>query len=258
MKILAIGNSFSEDATYYLKKQADSANVKLRVVNLYIGGCPIAAHAANIKADVQSYRYEENGVITERVVSIREALCEEAWDIVTVQQQSGNAGIYESYEELGVILDCIRQHAPQAKIMFHQTWGYEHGSDHPDFAFYQNDQATMVQAIRETTLRVCREQGISDIIASGELIAALRKTPVFDYKKKGISLCRDGYHMSLVYGRYALGLAWLSTFGVDVSKVSFIPQEKDIINGYVLENFVCEPEKIALIRQIAAQGAWKL
>ncbi len=258
MKLLCIGNSFSEDATYYLKKQADSADFPLTVVNLYIGGCSVSTHAANICADAPLYRYERNGIITARKTSVCEALREEAWDVVTVQQQSGNAGLYEGYEKIGVILDCIKANAPQAKILFHQTWGYEIDSDHPDFAHYQNDQATMVNAIRETSLRVCREQGIGQIISCGELIAALRKSPDFDYQNGGESLCRDGFHMHLVYGRYALGLCFLKALGGEVEKVSFVPKWEDIINGYAMDAFSCEQEKLARIKHTVMAGGFEL
>ena len=47
MNILAIGNSFSQDATRYLKQIGDSSLTDLYVVNLYIGGCPLERHADN-------------------------------------------------------------------------------------------------------------------------------------------------------------------------------------------------------------------
>ena len=48
MKILAIGNSFSEDAMYYLKNIADADGVEVKAVNLYIGGCNLERHWKNI------------------------------------------------------------------------------------------------------------------------------------------------------------------------------------------------------------------
>ena len=48
MKILAIGNSFSQDATRYLQDIAASAGENLFVRNLYIGGCSLEMHAKNI------------------------------------------------------------------------------------------------------------------------------------------------------------------------------------------------------------------
>ena len=42
--VLAIGNSFSQDATHYLHQIAASDNVEMKVVNLYIGGCSLEQH----------------------------------------------------------------------------------------------------------------------------------------------------------------------------------------------------------------------
>ena len=38
----------------------------------------------------------------------------------------------------------------------------------------------------------------------------MRETvPEFDYQNGGLSLCRDGFHLSLDYGRYAAAATWL-------------------------------------------------
>lgn len=44
MNILAIGNSFSQDATRYLHGIARSMGKKWNTANLYIGGCSIDRH----------------------------------------------------------------------------------------------------------------------------------------------------------------------------------------------------------------------
>ena len=48
MKILAIGNSFSEDACRYIHKIAAADGQNIKTVNLYIGGCPLKTHYYNI------------------------------------------------------------------------------------------------------------------------------------------------------------------------------------------------------------------
>ena len=60
MKILAIGNSFSQDATKYLQSVAKSAGEDLFVRNIYIGGCSLERHALNIKTGEAAYGYEED------------------------------------------------------------------------------------------------------------------------------------------------------------------------------------------------------
>ena len=55
MKILAIGNSFSQDATRYLREIAKSNGDKIKVINLFIGGCPLYKHYLNILQNKESY-----------------------------------------------------------------------------------------------------------------------------------------------------------------------------------------------------------
>ena len=39
MKLLAVGNSFSQDACTFLHQTAQAQGLDLEVTNLYIGGC---------------------------------------------------------------------------------------------------------------------------------------------------------------------------------------------------------------------------
>ena len=90
LKILAIGNSFSQDAARYLHAMAESAGQKLKIVNLYIGGCPLERHWDNVVNDAAEYSHEVNGAERDQWCSIRQALQEDVWDIVTLQQASGD------------------------------------------------------------------------------------------------------------------------------------------------------------------------
>ena len=80
--ILAIGNSFSEDATCYLHQIAEAAGIGTYIVNLYIGGCSLEQHWQNMISGEALYQYQENGAITERYVSIEEVLKERSWDYI--------------------------------------------------------------------------------------------------------------------------------------------------------------------------------
>ena len=71
IKILAIGNSFSQDATYYLHQIAAADDVDIKVVNLYIGGCSLERHWNNIQNEAEEYLLEENGCSCFRSLSIR-------------------------------------------------------------------------------------------------------------------------------------------------------------------------------------------
>ena len=61
MKVLSIGNSFSQDAHKYLHKLAASNGLDINTVNLYIGGCTLEQHWQNITADRAEYDLEYDG-----------------------------------------------------------------------------------------------------------------------------------------------------------------------------------------------------
>ena len=50
VRILAIGNSFSEDAAYYVHPMAAAAGIDVKIVNLYIGGCSLETHWRNMES----------------------------------------------------------------------------------------------------------------------------------------------------------------------------------------------------------------
>ncbi|HBI72900.1 MAG TPA: DUF4886 domain-containing protein [Lachnospiraceae bacterium] len=240
IKILAIGNSFSQDATAYLHDIAKAAGKDTKVVNLYIGGCSLETHWNNIVADAALYDYELNGQSTGSKISIRQALQEEAWDYVTLQQVSGDSGILSTYDPyLGNISKYVREYAPGSEQLLHQTWAYEIDSDHPDFAKYHKNQGEMYRAITEAYHKLAKESSLR-VIPSGKVIQELRALPAFDYPNGGISLCRDGFHMNCLYGRYALAATWFE----------FILQDSIIENTFLPGNGEeVDRSKIKLIKE---------
>ncbi len=227
-KVLAIGNSFSVDALFYFSQIAEAAGEEVSTLNLYIGGCSLQQHADNLKTGERSYICYLNGKETDCSISIAEALRKEHWDIVTIQQASHDSGIPESYEPYGTeLLAYIRENAPQAEVWFHKTWAYEQGSDHPDFPRYDCDQVKMYQAISKAAAAFTQKHMLP-VIPSGDVIQALRRLPEFDFPKGGQSLCRDGFHLSETYGRYAAAAAWFEKLlRRDIRSNAFIPEGAD-------------------------------
>ena len=208
IKILAIGNSFSQDSTSPLQLLTD----KIMVRNLYIPGCSLDMHTTNIENDSAEYELQENGEKMQNTfVSIKEALTSDKWDYVTVQQVSGRSGIYDSfYPYLDELLKYVRE-LSDAEIVLHETWSYEIGSGHPDFGKYNFDREQMALAIKETYEKVSVKENLR-IIRVGEAVQRLRTKPSFDYKNGGVSLNRDGFHLSLNYGRLLAASVWCKFF----------------------------------------------
>ena len=224
MKILFIGNSFSQDATRYIQ---DISRGELFVRNLYIGGCSLAMHAENIKENRESYDFETDAVAT-RKISIKEALSLERWDVISIQQVSGDSGRIDTYEPyMGYVVNYLRENAPDARLVFHRTWSYEAGSTHPHFPLYGSDRDKMFAAIVEASTAMADKYGL-EIIPSGDAVQAARKIPDFDVTRGGVSLHRDGFHLSLDYGRYLAGLVLYRFFtGKATSFVAYEPEGTD-------------------------------
>lgn len=224
LNVLAIGNSFSVDATRYLHQVAEAAGVDTKIVNLHIGGCPLERHWRNIESGERAYNYQLNGVITERSASIAEVLEEETWDYIITQQVSHDSGWLISYEPfLGLILNYLKEKAPNAKILMQETWAYEIGSTHSNFMRYNRNPQEMYDKLHSCYTQMAAKYGL-ELIPSGSVIQKVRSLPEFNLQEGGMSLYRDGFHMSYNYGRFLVACVWAKKlFGVAVKDVTYVP-----------------------------------
>lgn len=247
--VLAIGNSFSQDATHFLHQIAAADNVAMKVVNLYIGGCSLERHWHNITTDAAEYLYERDGQPTERYVSVREALQEEEWDFIVTQQASHDSGWQDTYEPfLTSMAGYLREQCPGARILLQETWAYETDSTHSKFARYHNDQMEMYQRLRDAYTAASKRVGLA-LIPCGDIIQKLRGTEPFRYGGGGMSLCRDGFHMSYLYGRYTLAAAWYRAMtGRSLKGNAYIP-ESGLAAGEE-----ARPELLELIRRTVEEA----
>ena len=223
MNILAIGNSFSEDATRYLHEVAKADGEELTVVNLYIGGCSLDRHYRNMMSGEKAYELHFNGKKTGFFVSLDEALLNREWDVVTLQQASHKSFDSKSYNPyIGELASHVRKCSPKARIYVHQTWAYEAGSDRLlNVAGYETPEQMLSDVIRSYDA-AAKEIDADGIIRSGELFARLLDN--------GIErVHRDTFHASLPLGRYALALLWYVTlFGKGISDVEICKLEECI------------------------------
>ena len=201
MKILAIGNSFSSDATRYLHKIARAAGEKLTVVNLYIGGCTLERHFRNMLSEEQAYELQINGESSGFKVSLKEALLNRPWDVITFQQASHDSTRYETYQPyLSELSAYVKRMCPGAQQIIHQTWAYEDGSAKLEGRDYMTS-TDMLGDIKEAYEHAAVAIDADDLIPSGELFGLLLDS--------GIErLHRDTYHAGYGVGRYALALLW--------------------------------------------------
>lgn len=228
MNILAIGNSFSQDATRYLHGIAKADGEDLNVVNLYIGGCSLEKHYNNMLSDEKTYELQYNGIRTEFLVSLSKALLNRSWDIVTIQQASHLSFDYESYEPYATELAAyVRRHSPGARLYIHQTWAYEDGSNRLSAVAKYDSFASMQMDVISAYNKAAKSINADGIIPSGELFLTLLNSGI-------TRIHRDTFHASLGIGRYALGLLWYQTLmGKSVLENTFSDFDEDISDGDV-------------------------
>ena len=215
MQILAIGNSFSQDAMRYLHEVAKADGVKLTTVNLYIGGCSLYRHFQNIMADNKAYAMEFNGQTTGFEASIKEALLTREWNAVTFQQVSGNSKNYNTFQPyLNELSAYTEKYAPKAKQYLHQTWAYEDESTRLVTEQGFATSADMFKEVENSYNLAKDEINASGLIPSGELMLLM--------SQKGIKVHRDTFHASFGAARYGLALLWYGYFtGNDVMANKF-------------------------------------
>lgn len=226
IRVLAIGNSFSQDALeFYLHGLAKAAHIPVVIGNLSIGGASLDRHWNNASTNEPAYSYRKITADGEKQnqgnVSMAVALSDEAWDYVSFQQVSQDAGIFETFvEPLPRLYNYVRENLPSrdVKFIFHQTWAYAQDATHGGFKNYNRNQRTMYQAIVDVSKKVRDLIPIDRIVPSGTAIQNGRTSVIGDH------FCRDGFHLDVHIGRYTAAATWFEVlFGRSVVGNPFRP-----------------------------------
>ena len=130
VKLLTIGNSFSANATHYLGDLAKAGGHTLIHQPLVIGGASFQVHAE--KAQKHEADPKDKAGLYTSGRGLKENLELQKWDYVTIQQASIKSHDFATYQPYaGWLRDYITKHAPQAKLLVHETWEYR--KDDPRF-----------------------------------------------------------------------------------------------------------------------------
>lgn len=131
VRVFAVGNSFSGDATRMLGELAKAGGHTLVLGTGSIPGGTMRQHWEKVtkhEADPQ----DPDGLYSSKK-SLRQALSEQRWDFVTLQQASFFSHDPATYRPFGPALyGYVRALAPGAEILVHQTWAYR--VDDPRFS----------------------------------------------------------------------------------------------------------------------------
>lgn len=230
-RVLTIGNSFSQDAVeQYLYELAEAAGQDLVIGSMVIGGCDLDKHWTNMQNDNADYFYRkidrrvDNGEKKEtKDYKLSQALVDEKWDYISLQQVSGKSGLYETYTNLPNLIASVKKVRPDANIVLHQTWAYASNSTHSDFKNYNQNQNAMYTAIVETVNKAKSDNPeITMIVPSGTAIQNGRTSYLGDTFNRP-----DGtmyYHLETTYGRYTAACTWFSALLGDVRHNTYQPE----------------------------------
>ncbi len=229
LKILAVGNSFSTDSMQYLFGILENAGVEsITLGNLYYGGCSLAQHVTFAKNNSASYTYYKNTSgewVSTKSYTIENALADEEWDFISLQQTSKTCGIKSSYNiYLNDLVTYVKGKCPNAKLIWNMTWAYQQDSTHASFPNYDKDQKKMYDMI----IDVMNDCIISDT-RFDLYIPCMTSIQNARTSFLGDTLTRDGYHLDYYIGRYIAGLTWFASItGLPVDDITYNPDDAKI------------------------------
>ncbi len=273
VRLLAIGNSFSGNATRYLHDMAAAGGQNLIFAHASIGGCSLEKHVGLARlhdkepASDDGKPYQLNGGTK---ASLQELLCMEKWDYVTIQQSSGNSYKIETFRPFArQLVNYIRQYAPQAKILVHETWSYR--EDDVLFSDAKTlNQWTMFTQLHYNYALIADEVSAAGILPVGSAFqnaisdsqwkmefadkaaaqtATYPELPVQKHTLHGgyywntnsnpPSLRFDGHHAGPA-GEYLGGAVWYEYLFGDVRGNSFVPQRVSAEDVKILQRIAHE------------------
>ncbi len=199
LRILTVGNSFAYDATHFLPAIAESAGRRVVLFHANSTGASferqleLVALSDAAPEDPKSRPYTRRAhprTGERRDFNLREALAADTWDIVTIQQASPLSFKPETYEPHATrLIALIREHAPTAEIVIHQTWAYR--DDFRGFADGKLTAALMHERLAAAYAELSARHGLR-LLPVGDAFRAARQTPrwaftaypdpAFDYK----------------------------------------------------------------------------
>ena len=180
-KVLTIGNSFTWSLKADLPAIAKAQGDKLTLVFANHGGCTIQRHWNYAKEEesnpeVKRYKYKS------KPAKLRDILAAEKWDIVTIQQASPKSWVKGSfYPELDELVAYVKKHAPDAEIVFQQTWSYR--SDSWILTRDKLSNTEMYQGAASAYRKLAESHGLR-VIPMGDAVQIFRKNnppPEFKY-----------------------------------------------------------------------------
>lgn len=258
LRILAIGNSFTENMTLHLPRLISDAKADSVVVAYAAyAGASLEYQHSHLNSPDATYLWDvslggQPFIQDTARQSLPFCLDYADWDVIVIQQRSSLAGKWETISPyLDAVIRHLRTGHPRARIAWQMTWALASHFDKPEeFALYNGSREEMELAIESTTEKIVATGLIDMVIPSGRAIAAARRAEV---DTTGNELSPDGRHLDEGAGCYIAACCAYETLiaewaGVDVTElpVDTIKRGQTPIG----------PDNCATLRQIAKEAAY--
>ena len=250
LKILGIGNSWTLNATTYLGEILNGLGINVEIGVSYAGGATLQSYWNNIKNNIPAYEFHRfvNGAWSrpEDKLIYKDIVSADNWDIITHQQQSGNGGVYSSFQPyLNDIIEYEKKYMSLYPIFFmHATWAYPNGYINEQFEeYYQSNTETMYNAILSAYNQAMIDENIINVMPSAPMVQQVRTLGIPD-----IYTADGGSHLS-TNGQFAVACVWAET----ILRKYF---NQEVVAGISIENSQYKPsslseENAATIRTLA-------
>lgn len=242
VRLLTVGNSFSQNATKFLGDLAKADGNTLIIGRCDVGGSPLELHWGKVAAHEKDPK-DPAGLYATKL-SLKQQLKTQPWDFVTVQQASIKSHDINTYRPFAQQLaGFIREQAPNAKLLMHETWAYR--VDDPRFLTKEpkpgdpQTQEEMYQSLKAAYRTIAAEVG-AQLIPVGDAFHQADNDLQWQYKtdekfnpktaklpelpnqahslhvgwrwsksktSDKVSLTTDGHHASIL-GQYLGGCVW--------------------------------------------------
>ncbi|NLF94743.1 MAG: DUF4886 domain-containing protein, partial [Oligosphaeraceae bacterium] len=132
LRLLTIGNSFSNNAVKYLPQMLESAGIQAVIDrSASLGGHSLAKHLGYAMATEKDPQDPAGRPYSGKTKTLPEILQSHPWDFITIQQVSHQSYDPDSFTPALELLQIIRKYAPQAEVLLHETWAYRKDSKNP-------------------------------------------------------------------------------------------------------------------------------
>lgn len=230
LRVLALGNSFTDDALALMPILVDSAHLNHSRMCFYAA----VKVSASIDYWMQTITANDSLVLRCYLAGARmqargplQRILAQPWDVIVVQQASDLSYRWATYAQFSAYIHTIRALCPNPRlsILFQQVWS--HNRDEDPMAYRGNVVCSQY---------VGQMIGAHHIIPTGMAIQYARATHLCDDRY----LTRDGWHLNLGIGRYIATATWYEriirpVFGQPLPALTALPDghytEADIITA---------------------------